>query len=69
LEGLRLLNKKILIAIIVIIAVSIAGTVALNVFLANNPPQFRGTLVFQADMAGVSVSARDYLKALGFPSG
>jgi len=49
-------NRKILIAIIVIAAVSIAGTVALNVFLANNPPQFQGTLVFQADMAGVSVT-------------
>jgi hypothetical protein len=30
------LNKKILIAIIVIVAVSIAGTVALNVWLAHN---------------------------------
>jgi hypothetical protein len=32
------LNKKILIAIIVIVAVSIAGTVVLNVFLAYNNP-------------------------------
>jgi hypothetical protein len=54
-EGLRL-NRKILLAIIVIVAVSIAGTVALNVFLASNPPQFRGTLVFQTGIAGVSVT-------------
>jgi uncharacterized protein YfaS (alpha-2-macroglobulin family) len=51
------LNRKILIAIIVIVAVSIAGTVVLNVWLANNNgSQFRGTLVFQSDIAGVAVT-------------
>jgi hypothetical protein len=51
------LNKKILIAIVVIVAVSIAGTVALNVLLANDSTsQFRGTLVLQSDVAGVTVT-------------
>ena len=44
-------------AIIIIVAVSIAGTVALNVLLANNSTsQFRGTLVFQSDVTGVNVA-------------
>jgi len=51
------LNRKILIAIIVIVAISIAGTVALNMFLANdNTSQFRGTLVFQSDLSGTTVT-------------
>jgi YbbR domain-containing protein len=51
------LNKKILIAIIVIAAISIAGTVALNALLANNSTsQFRGTMVFQSDVTGVNVA-------------
>jgi uncharacterized membrane protein len=51
------LNKKILIAIIVIAAVSIAGTIALNALLVNNSnSQFKGTIVFQSDVAGVTVT-------------
>jgi len=51
------LNKKILIAIIVIVAVSIAGTVVLNALLANDSTsQSRGTLVFQSDVTGVTVT-------------
>jgi len=50
-------NKKILIAIIVVVAVSIVGTVVLNVLLANdNPFQSKGTLMFQSDMTDVTVS-------------
>ena len=51
------MNKKILIVIIVIVAVSIAGTVALNALLANDSiSQPRGTLVFQSDVTGVNVA-------------
>lgn len=46
-----------LIAIIVVVAVSIAGTLALNAFLGNNgASQDRGTLVFQSDETGVTMT-------------
>jgi len=51
------MNKKILIAIIVIVAVSIVGIVALNALLANNNPTTpNGTMVLQSDVAGVNVA-------------
>jgi hypothetical protein len=51
------LNKKILVAIIVILAVSIAGTVALYALSANDGIfPFSGTMVFQSDVAGVNVA-------------
>ena len=51
------MNKKILIAIIVILAVSVAGTAVFYAFLANDSTsQFRGTIVFQSEVAGVSVT-------------
>jgi hypothetical protein len=51
------LNKKILVAIIVIVAVSIAGTVALYALSANDGIfSFSGTMVFQSDVAGVNVA-------------
>ena len=51
------MNKKIVIAIIVILAVSIAGTAVFYAFLANDSmSQFRGTLVFQSDLPGVTVT-------------
>jgi len=51
------LNKKILIAIIVILAISIAGTVALYALSANdNLFTFSGTMVLQSDVAGVNVA-------------
>lgn len=51
------MNKKILIAIIVILAVSIAGTAALYALSANDGIlPARGTLVFQSDVAGVNVA-------------
>ena len=53
-ESLQL-NKKVLIAIIVVLAVSITGTVILYAFLASNTSP-RGTLVFQSDVAGVTVT-------------
>jgi len=51
------LNKKILIAIIVILVVSIAGTAVFYALFPKDgmlPP--RGTLVFQSDVAGVTVT-------------
>lgn len=51
------MNKKILIAIIVILVVSIAGTAVFYALFAKDgmlPP--RGTLVFQSDEAGVTVT-------------
>ena len=46
-----------MIAIIVILAVSVAGTAVFYAFLANDSmSQFRGTLVFQSDVAGVTVT-------------
>ena len=51
------MNKKILIAIIVILAVSIAGTVAIYALSANDDMfQFSGTMVFQSDVTGVNVA-------------
>ena len=51
------MNKKILIAIIVILAVSIAGTGALYALSANNGIfPFSGTMVFQSDVTGVNVA-------------
>jgi len=51
------LNKKILVAIIVILAISIAGTVALYALSANdNMFPFSGTLVFESDVTGVNVA-------------
>lgn len=51
------MNKKILIAIIVILAISIAGTVALYALSANdNLFPFSGTMVFQSDVTGVNVA-------------
>jgi len=51
------LNKKILIAIMLIVAVSIAGTVALNVLLnKDGTSQSGGKLVFQSDVAGLTVT-------------
>jgi hypothetical protein len=51
------LNKKILIAIIVILAISIAGTVTLYALSANDDMfQFSGTMVFQSDVTGVNVA-------------
>jgi uncharacterized membrane protein len=51
------LNKKILIAIIVILAASIAGTVALYALFANDGAfPFSGTMVFQSDVTGVNVA-------------
>jgi hypothetical protein len=51
------LNKKILIAVIVILAVSVAGTAVFYALFANDSMfQFRGTLVFQSDVAGVTVT-------------
>jgi hypothetical protein len=50
-------NKKILIAIIVIVAISIAGTVALYALsTSDNMFQFSGTMVFQSDVTGVNVA-------------
>ena len=51
------MNKKILIGIIVIVAVSIAGTAAFYALFANDDMfQFRGTMVFESDVTGVSVA-------------
>jgi hypothetical protein len=51
------LNKKILIAIIVILTISIAGTVALYALSANEDMfPFSGTMVFQSDATGVNVA-------------
>jgi hypothetical protein len=51
------LNKKILIAIIVMLAISIAGTVALYALSANEDMfPFSGTMVFQSDVTGVNVA-------------
>jgi hypothetical protein len=51
------LNKKILVAIIVILAISIAGTVAIYALSANdNIFPFSGTMVFQSDVTGVNVA-------------
>jgi len=50
-------NKKILIAAIVLVVVSIVGTVVLNTLLANNnSPQSTGTLVFQSDETDVNIT-------------
>ena len=49
------LNKKILIATIVIVAVSIAGTGAYYAFLAQNTSA-KGTLVVQPNVSGVAVT-------------
>jgi hypothetical protein len=51
------MNKKILTVILVVIAISIAGTVVLNYGLfarSGMPPS--GTLMFQSDVAGVTVT-------------
>ena len=51
------MNKKTLMAIIIILAVSIAGIVALNMFLANNNTlSSNGTMVLQSDVTGVNVT-------------
>ena len=51
------LNKKTLMVIIIIFAVSIAGIVALNMFLANdNTSPSNGTMVLQSDITGVNVA-------------
>jgi len=54
--GLKL-NKKILTAILIIVAVSIAGTAAFYALFANNDTlQFKGTMVFQSDVTNVNVA-------------
>ena len=50
------MNKKILIAIIVILAVSIAGTAAYYALLAQNNTSAKGTLVVQTNVSGVAVT-------------
>ncbi len=51
------MNKKTLVAIIVILAISIAGTVALYALSANdNMFPFSGTMVFESDVTGVNVA-------------
>jgi len=56
LGGLKV-NKKILIAIIVIVAISIVGTAALYALSANDGMfEFSGTMVFQSDVTGVSIA-------------
>lgn len=51
------MNKKILITIIVIVAGSIAGIVALNTLLANNNPTTPdGTMVLQSEVTSVNVA-------------
>ena len=51
------MNKKILAAIIVIVAVSIAGTAALYALSASDGMfQFNGTMVLQSDATGVNVA-------------
>ena len=51
------MNKKILIAIIVILAVSIAGTVVYYSLLANDSTSTpKGTMVLQSDVTGVNVA-------------
>jgi prolipoprotein diacylglyceryltransferase len=54
-EGLQL-NKKKMIAIMVIVAVSIAGTVVFYALFANENVPFMGTMVFQSNVAGVTVT-------------
>jgi hypothetical protein len=50
-------NTKILVAIIVIVAISIAGTAALYALSAGDGTfQFSGTMVFQSDITGVNVA-------------
>ena len=48
------MNKKILIAIIIIVAISAIGAVAYNMLLANDGKP-RGSIVFQSDVTGVTV--------------
>ena len=50
------LNKKIMIAIIVIVAISVAGTVVFYALFANDNVPFMGTMVFQSNVAGVTVT-------------
>jgi hypothetical protein len=49
------LNRQILIAIIVIVAISALGTVVYNILLANDSTP-RGSILFQSDVAGVAVT-------------
>lgn len=51
------MNKKILVAVIAILAISIAGTVAFYALFANDGMfPFRGTMVFESDVTGVNVA-------------
>ncbi len=50
------MNKKILIAIIIILAISVAGTATYYLLFARDGALSRGTLVFQSDVAGANVS-------------
>lgn len=51
------MNKKILIAIILILAISIAGIIALNALLTNDGTSpSKGTMVLQSDVTGLNVA-------------
>lgn len=50
------MNKKILLLIIIVLAVSVIGTVILNLYLASTPQPAKGALVLQSDVAGVTVT-------------
>jgi hypothetical protein len=50
------MKQKMLILLIVIIAVSVIGAVVLHALLANNGIPFSGTMVFESDVTGVTVT-------------